>query len=134
MWTVGEIMERHVVTVPAEMPVTEVARLMAERRISGVPVVEEQDRVLGVVSASDVVRRAAGGVERLTAADIMTPGAYSVAPDDAVWELARLLVRAGIHRALVMEQGRLVGIVSTLDVLRAVAEDAQELAKGAAAP
>lgn len=53
--------------------------------------------------------------------DIMTPAAFSVRADDSVRELARFLLRGRIHRALVVDEGRLVGIVTTYDVLQAVA-------------
>ncbi len=56
--------------------------------------------------------------------EIMTPVAFSVDPDMLVWELADFLVRGRIHRALVVEDGRLVGIVTAFDLLRVMAGDA----------
>lgn len=53
--------------------------------------------------------------------DIMTPAAFSVQSDDTVRELARFLLRGRIHRALVLDEGKLAGIVTTYDVLQAVA-------------
>jgi CBS domain-containing protein len=53
----------------------------------------------------------------------MTPVSFSVAPDSTVPELCEFLVRGRIHRAVVVEEGRLVGIVTSADVLRAVAEE-----------
>jgi len=58
--------------------------------------------------------------------DIMTPVAFTVDPEMVIWELARFLVQGRIHRALVVENGRLVGIVTAFDVLRVVAGDAME--------
>lgn len=56
--------------------------------------------------------------------EIMTPVAFSVDPDMLVWELADFLVRGRIHRALVVEEDRLVGIVTAFDLLRVMAGDA----------
>ncbi len=58
-----------------------------------------------------------------TVADIMTPLAYAVSPSMSLGELARFMVEGHIHRALVVNEGDLVGIVTTFDVLRAVARE-----------
>ena len=55
--------------------------------------------------------------------DVMTPVAFSVSPDDSVAEAARFLLRGRIHRALVVEDGRLLGIVTPFDILRALFDD-----------
>lgn len=60
-------------------------------------------------------------LEQHTVAEIMMPARFTVRPETSLPELARFLLRAGIHRALVFEGNRLVGIVTTVDVLRAVA-------------
>ncbi len=59
-----------------------------------------------------------------TVDEIMTPVAFSVDPDMLIWELADFLVRGRIHRALVLDDDRLVGIVTAFDVLRVMATDA----------
>ncbi|MCG8466627.1 MAG: CBS domain-containing protein [Gemmatimonadetes bacterium] len=58
----------------------------------------------------------------LTVADVMMPARFSVRPSASLGELARFFVNSGVHRALVMDEGELVGIVTTLDVLNAIAE------------
>lgn len=65
------------------------------------------------------------GLDDITVDEIMTPVAFSVDPDMLVWELADFLVRGKIHRALVQEDDKLVGIVTAFDVLRVMAGDAQ---------
>lgn len=57
--------------------------------------------------------------------DIMTPVAFNVEPEMLIWECARFLVKGRIHRALVVDDGRLVGIVTAFDILRVVAGDAE---------
>ncbi len=64
------------------------------------------------------------GFGEITVDEIMTPVAFSVDPDMLVWELADFLVRGRIHRALVVDEDRLVGIVTAFDVMRVMAGDA----------
>jgi CBS domain-containing protein len=161
-FTVRDIMTEDVVTVPPEATARELCQLLDVEKVGGVPVVEADGRVVGVVSASDLVGavtrelrapawivtpadRDAGapGVALLrripetmldgwTVRDIMTPATLSVSPGTTLPDLARFLLRAGVHRALVMDNRALVGIVSTTDVLRAVSEfgELEELADG----
>lgn len=63
-----------------------------------------------------------GPLDQLSVSDIMTPVSFTVDGDATVEELASFLVRGKIHRALVVEEGRLAGIVTAVDVLRVVAE------------
>jgi CBS domain-containing protein len=63
-----------------------------------------------------------GPLDHLTAGEIMTPVTFSIGPDTRMHELAEFLVRGRIHRALVMEEGRLEGIVTTMDILRVIAD------------
>lgn len=173
---VKDIMRNDVVTAPPELTVRELTRLLADEGITGVPVVTDAGEVLGVVSATDVVRLAAeasevsvtgtrwvpvaapesygdsddepvdpysdyflpedapvvrpewaasgndGPLDNLTVSDIMTPVTFAVEPGSSLKELADFLVRGRIHRALVLDDGRLEGIVTTMDVLQAVAE------------
>lgn len=144
--TVGDIMEHRVVTVTADTPLTEVARLLWDERVSGVPVLDATHRPIGFLSASDLVRHeafgtryqppgeegrsAAGGAalgarvspSRPTAVrDIMTPVTISVRSTTSVPALAAFLVRAGIHHALVVDRGELAGVVSAFDIVQEVA-------------
>lgn len=64
-----------------------------------------------------------GPMDRLSVSDIMTPVTFTVDGDASLPDLADFLVRGKIHRALVLEEGRLRGIVTAMDVLRIVAED-----------
>jgi CBS domain-containing protein len=79
-------------------------------------------------SPSAVVVPAAGfaafGNTDMTVDDIMTPVAFTVDPDMLIWELADFLVKGRIHRALVVENGALVGIATAFDLLRVMAGDA----------
>ncbi len=142
--TARDLMTPDVVTVPPETPVVAVARLLAERGISAVPVLDAKGAVLGVVTEADLIRRLAGeedeppgffarlfgdpgaAAERyarthgVTAADVMTEHVVSVAPDATAQHIAHVMEQQGIRRVLVMQEGRLAGIVSRADLLRAL--------------
>ena len=176
MLTVRDIMKTHLVTAGPDTSVRQLARLLADEEISGAPVVDKNGTLLGVVSATDVVRLAAedtdvhvtestlrpehvtipdpdnpeepeldplgfflpedspfsgedflnqfteSDLDSVIVGDIMTPVAFSVNPNATVRELAQFLVRGRIHRAIVVDGERLVGIVTSGDVLQAVAE------------
>jgi CBS domain-containing protein len=131
MLTVRDIMSQGVVRIRPEATVRELAHLLAQEQISGVPVVTDRDRLVGVVSATDIVLRAAlhgspaDNVPWLEyrVEDIMTPAPLAVTPETTVTELARFLVKCRVHRALVTEGKRLVGVVTAFDIMRATGDD-----------
>ena len=152
MLTVRDVMTPNVLTVRPDMTLTELDEQLVEARVSGAPVVEG-DKIVGIVSQSDVVRslyaeqreaqkvaafygspypiplaslahlardsrRIADHMTKLRVRDIMTPAPGRVAPDASVEEAARLMSCEGFHRVPVVEGERLVGIVSTMDLVR----------------
>lgn len=138
----ADLMSSPVITVSPAAPVPEIARLLLERRISGVPVVD-QESVVGVVSEADLLRlHDADGApgtrnwwQRLThpnasqlrtrlngtcAADIMTRGAVSVGEYTPLGDVAAVLARRQIHRVTVLSGRRLVGIITGSDMMQAL--------------
>ncbi|MFI8521202.1 CBS domain-containing protein [Streptomyces sp. NPDC085481] len=110
---VGGLMTADVVSAVPATPFKEVAKLLAERDISGVPVVDEDDHVVGVVSESDLLAR-----HEPTVRDLMTTPAVTVHAEETVADAARLMVRRGVERLPVVdEEERLVGIVTRRDLL-----------------
>ncbi|WP_327302815.1 CBS domain-containing protein [Streptomyces sp. NBC_01298] len=111
---VGQVMTADVVSVDRSTTFREIAKLLADYDITGLPVVDEEDRVVGVVSESDLLARKA-----LTAADIMSAPAVTVHAQESVSEAGQLMTRLGLQRIPVTdEQERLVGIVTRRDLLR----------------
>ena len=127
---VAELMQSNVKTVPSETSVAEAVVSLADAHVSGMPVVDGSGRVVGVVSTSDILTAEAeaegdDGRRRLlndtAVQDIMTPRPFTVAPDDDVREAARQMLYADVHRLFVTEGDRLIGVISTTDIVRAVA-------------
>lgn len=137
-----DLMQRDLITVDAEDTLREVERTLVDAQVSSVPVLDDAGTVIGVVSMRDVVSRYAeqdelpGIVSEMgidatdwgrtgdepCAADLMTAEFVQVAPDTKLAQMADAMVANATHRVLVVEDGRLLGLVSTMDVLRAIAE------------
>jgi CBS domain-containing protein len=136
--TVRDVMTADVATVSTEAEFKQIARVLVDRKVSGLPVVDADGTVVGVVSEADLLpkeefksltderpnlaRRAARLARAKaagdTAAELMSAPAVTIAPDAPVAEAARTLAEQGIKRLPVVDGDRLVGIVSRADVLR----------------
>jgi CBS domain-containing protein len=129
-------MERNTLTIPSTMPFPEIVRLLVVAGIHGAPVVDEQGAIIGMVSAMDLLRASDQAhdderdegegndpLEQLsiaTALELASPEPIWVAPEAPAGDVARLMHREGIHRVLVGADGRLEGILTAFDLLRAV--------------
>ena len=136
---VANVMTHDVVSVRPETPLKEVAQLLVEQRISGVPVCDDAGRVLGVVSEADVLVKEEGvavdprgmlgwlladgdqGAKALarTAGEAMTSPALTISAGRPVSEAARTMVEKKVNRLPVVDGERLVGIVTRADLVRA---------------
>jgi chloride channel protein, CIC family len=126
---VGEIMTRAPDTVPADMPLEDLHREFRRTRHHGFPVVEDRDRLVGVVTVTDLARTAgdttgdiAAHPATLTAADICTRKPLTVTPSDPVFRALRRMATLDVGRLPVVSEedhGRLVGLVRRSDVVKA---------------
>ena len=138
-----DVMTTKVVTVGPETPVNTIAALLLEKHVSAVPVIDEERRVLGIVSEGDLMQReqpaprpswwlaAFADPQELArkfvkihgqrAKDVMSREVATVSEDTSLSDIAALLERHGIKRVPVVRDDRLVGIVSRADLLRGLA-------------
>ena len=138
-----DVMVSHVITVGPELDVKAVANTLVANGISAVPVVAIDGSIVGIVSEGDLMRRAVSGAKRSRwletfstaeqlmadfvkahgrkAKDVMTRQVISISPDTSLQEIANLLEKNGIKRVPVIENGRLVGIVSRANLVQALA-------------
>ena len=142
---VRDVMVAPVITVKPSTTVKEVAGLFLEKKISAAPVVDSQEKLVGIVSEGDLLHRVEAGTERhhswwlkgfigndtlaaeyvkahgLKVSDVMTRRVVTASPQTPLHEVATLMEKNAIKRLPVLENGQLVGIVSRANLIQAVA-------------
>lgn len=114
------IMARDVTCVSPDLPVGALAHLLEDTGFSGVPVVDDDDVLIGMVSQSDLLDGSSRAAR--TVRDLMMPIAFSMNEHAPVGAIAAMMAYEGVHRVPVVDdEGRVVGLVSALDVARWVA-------------
>ena len=140
---VADFMTRRVITVTPDTSILAAAQLMLERKISGLPVVNAADHLIGIVSEHDLLRDDGKGIDsspwlqliveapglaeetaRLRdrkVAEVMTANPVTITAADLLAEASRLIETRGIKRLPVVQNGKLVGIIARADLVRALA-------------
>ena len=153
MMTVQNVMTTEVTTIRLDTPLKDVARLLVQRGISGLPVVDAEGKVLGVVSEADLLIKEQGvtalprrrgarirgesqttraglaKVRATTAGQAMTMPAITIGPEASLPTAAAIMVDRGINRLPVVKDGVLVGIVSRADLVRAYVRSDDQIAE-----
>jgi CBS domain-containing protein len=151
--TAADVMTRKPISVGAQTTIVEAARLMLQHRISGLPVTDGKDEIVGVVTEGDLLRRAETGTERHRSSwlaflvgpgrlagdyvgaharkvgEVMTRDVAVVAPSHDLAVVVGLMEKHRIKRVPVVERGKLVGIVSRADLVRALVRRLTQEAK-----
>ncbi len=148
VFTAGDLMTRDVAVVHPETSLLQAVRLMAQRHISGMPVVDDDGTIVGMLTEGDLLRwhdsyteRQARWLDMLAdghdlapaflegireqnrkVKSVMASGAMTVTEDTPAREIARLLYERNIKRVPVLRDGRLVGLVARSDLVRALAQ------------
>ena len=131
MLTARDVMTSEMITVTPATPLSEFARICAEDNISGAPVTRVDGSLVGIVSKTDLIQRLLedhpkhGTVKEFPiwsedlrqVGDIMQEDVLTVAPDTPLAEMAERMARDRFHRVLVMENDKLAGIVTSIDLL-----------------
>lgn len=147
---VEDVMSTEVVTVQAATPLKDVARLLTERKISGMPVLGADGQVVGVISEADLLVKEGGltasrgfllswlhdsreasdadKLEARLAGEAMTSPAITIAPYRSIASAAQQMLGQGVNRLPVVRDGSLIGIVTRADLVRAFARSDQEVA------
>ncbi len=153
MTTIRDVMTESVLSVHTDTPLREVALLLGDHRISGLPVVDADGAVVGVVSEADLLMKEQGpdaiphrrfarflGESResraqlaklraTTAGEAMSAPAVTIGPGRRLSEAAALMVARKVNRLPVIEAGKLLGIVTRADLVRAYVRTDDELAR-----
>jgi CBS domain-containing protein len=147
----SDVMTTGAATIRPDAPIEKAARLMLTHRISGLPVIDDAGKLVGMVTEGDLLRGPANGnggerpgrLEMLlgstksderrplptlaNVADVMSRPPITASADTPVHEVVAILQRHGIKRVPVVKEGRVVGIVSRADLLRQLARLAEEM-------
>ena len=147
---VADIMTRQVISVTPQTTIAEAAQLLLDNRISGLPVVDPDGAVVGIVTEGDLLRRVETGTQRRhshwlefliapgrlareytdanarNVGEVMSADVVSVTPQDSLPEVIRLMEHHHVKRLPVVEAGRLVGIVSRANLVRAMLHNLAE--------
>ena len=151
----ADVMTTSLLTLTPDLPVGQAARMLAERGVSGAPVLDAEGRLVGMLTEGDLIRRLAAATDKPRSwflglfgsapaqaehyarshgrrvRDVMTAAVESVTEASPIAEVAAILERRGIRRVPVLRDGKLVGIVSRADLLKVSL--AEPLAAAAAA-
>jgi len=145
-----DVMTRQVICVAPDSSIVEALRLMLQNRISGLPVVDKNGELIGIVTEGDFLRRSELGTQRRRAKwlefivgpgklaedyvhasgrkveEIMTPEPCVVSEDDTLEKVVELMERRRVKRLPVVREGRMVGIVSRANLMHALASMARD--------
>jgi CBS domain-containing protein len=140
---VKEIMKTNIINFKKGTSVREAARVLSEKHISGAPVVDEKDRLIGIVSEKDIFRAIYPDYEdfysdlglrtdfekiesritdvvNLKVEDVMIKNVISVAPDTPIVKVGAIMLAENIHRVMVLEGNKPLGIVTRRDIYKAI--------------
>ena len=144
-----DIMKRELITVSPETSVTDAANILLEKHVNGLPVVDENGHLVGIICQSDLVaqqmklpvpsvfnlldgliplgsprslEKEVRKIAAITVLEAMSVNPVTVSPETSLEEIATLMVSKSFHTLPVLEQGKLVGIIGKEDVLRTLIE------------
>ena len=152
MLTAKDIMTKDPITVSPDTEITHAAKLILDKGVNGLPVVDRKGKLVGIICQSDLIAQQKGlpipsvftlldsfipltstkhfekAVQKISAttvADAMTPNPVAVKPETSIEELAGLIVDKKFHTLPVIEEGNLVGVVGKEDILRTLVNESE---------
>ncbi len=121
MFKARDVMTTTVICVRPEMPIYDAVRLLAGRNITGMPVVDEDLKLIGVLSEKDVLRMLySEDAIAHAVSDYMTPDPVSLSTDDSLVDVCDCLIENSFRRVFITEGGKLAGVASRSDVINAI--------------
>jgi len=157
MLTARDIMTKEVIIVQEDMTIETLGRIFIEKRISGAPVIDNKEKLVGIVTENDLVRKNSrlhiptvvrifdafvplGGTDRVeeeirrmsasTVSEICTRTVVTVAPDATLQDVSSLMFEKGVHLIPVLDAGRIVGIIGKIDIIRGMFGETSEQKSG----
>ena len=124
MLTIKSIMKTNVITVRPETPIYEALDLLFKNQISGMPVVNGQNEVVGILSEKDVLRILLDDklIVKHTVSDYMTRDVVCFTEEDSAVDICKFFIRSHVRRVPIVKDGKLVGVVSRRDIVELILE------------
>ena len=116
--SVKEIMTREAVSITPKYSIRESVDLMLEKGIGSLPIVDKEDKLVGIVTERDFALALAGSLTTETVGDIMIKDVITTTPGTPIESCSKIMVRNNLRRIPVVEEGKLIGIVTSTDILR----------------
>lgn len=118
------VMSKTVTTVDEYAKIIDVIRLLVERNVTGLPVVDDGGRLLGMVTEKDILMMLLydPDVKGKTVADLMTTELVYFDEDEDIMKIFEILVKRNFRRVPILSEGRLVGIISRRDIIKFLSE------------
>ena len=115
---VKEIMTRDAISITPKYSIRESVDLMTKNGIGSLPIVDKEDKVVGIVTERDFALALAGSLTTETVGDIMIKDVITTTPGTPIESCSKIMVRNNLRRIPVVEEGKLIGIVTSTDILR----------------
>ena len=115
---VKEIMTRDPISITPKYSIRESVDLMTENGIGSLPIVDKEDKLVGIVTERDFALALAGSLTNETVGDIMIKDVITTTPGTPIESCSKIMVRNNLRRIPVVEEGKLIGIVTSTDILR----------------
>ena len=117
---ISSVMVKDVFTVPKTMQLEDVAKLMLDNGIGSVPVVDEDEKMVGIVSKADFVTLATGiAFDKIAVKEVMSKELVTVSPTERIVHARRQMIENHVGRVPVVDDGELVGMITSKDLMRA---------------
>lgn len=117
LFTAKQVMTTGVVCVKRDTRIEEVVELFEQHRVSGLPVVDRQQRLLGVITEYDLLRSITALKMRGTVAEFMTRDVISIEEDASLTEIAEIFLSTRVRRVPVTRDGKVIGVISRRDLI-----------------
>ncbi|MEM3596664.1 MAG: CBS domain-containing protein [Candidatus Bathyarchaeia archaeon] len=112
------IMTKDVVTVSASSKISDAVRLMKEKNLGGLPVVDPQNRVRAIITERDIVNIFADKISGAKVAELMSDKVVTALPKTTIFEAEKTMINQGFRRLPIISDGKVIGIITTMDVIR----------------
>ncbi|HQO58902.1 MAG TPA: CBS domain-containing protein [Candidatus Omnitrophota bacterium] len=120
-------MVQNVVVVHQDTPLLEVMRILVEKQISGLPVVDKEEKLIGVITEKDLLRLLVSDVitSHEVVGDYMSLDVQFFSPDESVINICEFFIKTNLRRVPIVENGRVIGLISRRDIIKLILNSAQ---------